>query len=64
MVEKFLTEKQLGDVFSISRSTLNKLRSQDLPYHMIGNSVRYRQTDIEEWLESRHHLIDNNNEED
>lgn len=62
MDEKYMTEKQLGSALGISRSTLNKLRSQDLPYLRIGDSVRYRQSDVEAWLNAQHHVGKNTEE--
>jgi predicted DNA-binding transcriptional regulator AlpA len=54
--EKLLTTKEIAELYSISISTLNSLRSRKNkecpPYLKINHSVRYRVRDFEEWLEN------------
>jgi excisionase family DNA binding protein len=51
MDDKMITEYELSEWLSVSKSTLFKLReSGQIPFQLIGNSIRYSRRDIEEWL--------------
>ncbi len=48
----WLTPKELEEEFSIRQSTQAKMRmSRRIPYHKIGKYVRYKRTDINQWLD-------------
>lgn len=49
----WLTPKELHEEFIIPLSSQAKMRMQQrIPYHKIGNYVRYKRTDIDNWLEA------------
>lgn len=52
--KEVLTEKEASEFLHISRTTLWKLRdSGKLSFVRIGNKVRYRRRDLDEYLESQ-----------
>ena len=53
MKTQLITEAELAKWLNISKSTLHKLRENELPYRMIGTCIRYNTTEIEAWLASR-----------
>ena len=49
----WLTPKELHEEFNIPLSSQAKMRMQQrIPYHKIGNYVRYKRIDIDNWLEA------------
>ena len=51
---RLLTEKQLSEELRIDRSTLWRWRTEGMPWVLLGSrSVRYRLTDVQEWLRDR-----------
>ncbi len=49
----WLTPKELREEFNIPLSSQAKMRmKQKIPYHKIGNYVRYKRTDIDIWFDS------------
>ncbi|MFW0155993.1 helix-turn-helix domain-containing protein [Rothia sp. P6271] len=49
---KLLTPAQVSELTGFKETTLANWRSQgkQLPYCKIGHSVRYRASDVEEWI--------------
>ena len=64
MTDQYWTETEIGRIFKLSRSTMNRLRSEEnLPHHKIGRTIRYRFDEIEQWLEkNREHNPEKENE--
>lgn len=57
--KKLLDENEAADFLTISPGTLSVWRSTqryNIPFVKVGRRVRYRQTDLDKWLESRTHL--------
>lgn len=55
-VQFLLTDKEAAAYLNLSPSTLAVWRCtkrQDLPFIKLGRAVRYRQTDLDKWLESQ-----------
>lgn len=55
-VTELLTEDQAAEYLSIAAQTLSVWRSAkryDLPFIRVGRVIRYRQCDLDAWLESR-----------
>ena len=51
MEDHMITEYELSEWLSVSKSTLFKLRETGkIPFQLIGNSIRYSKRDIEDWL--------------
>jgi len=59
-MKEFITESELAEMLSISKSTLHKLREEgDIPYQVIGSCIRYKIVDIDAWiLKKRHNQIE------
>jgi len=54
MFETLISKKELVVAFGVSNSFVNKLMVEDgLPYFKIGRAVRFRVTEISNWLEKR-----------
>lgn len=51
MTEKLMTESELAERLSISKSTLSMLRSKgELPFRLIGTCIRYEPDEVAAWL--------------
>lgn len=52
MTELFLSPRQLADKLNVSEPTLARMRCQGSGprYRKLGRSVKYRWSDVEEWL--------------
>lgn len=63
MKNEFITESELAEMLSISKSTLHKLREEgDIPFQLIGSCIRYNKVDIDAWiLKKRHNPLDERN---
>ncbi len=48
--EQFVGTKELMDVISISRSTVNRLVKRGMPHIWIGSVRRYPLNEVLEWL--------------
>lgn len=54
MKTKMITESELADWLSISKSTLHKLREEgSIPFQLIGSCIRYSTEEIEKWLKTQ-----------
>lgn len=53
VTKEYLTPVELAQEFGMSESTQSKMRSaKTIPYHKIGSYVRYKRSDIYEWLDA------------
>lgn len=51
--KEYLNPEELAVEYGMSTSTQSKLRSaRKIPYHKVGSYVRYKRSDINEWLDS------------
>ena len=51
MKDQMITDYELSEWLSVSKSTLFKLRETgQIPFQLIGNSIRYSKRDIDDWL--------------
>ena len=56
---RLLTTQQIIEELGVSRITLWRWRTEGLPWVLLGRrSVRYRLTDIQEWLRSREVIVE------
>jgi len=54
--ERYLTDRELSRLLSISRRTLQEYRTTGkIPYFMIGGKVLYRESDMENLLRENYH---------
>ena len=50
MEMEFITTKELCEWLKISPNTANNWRRKGLPYVRVGNTVRYKKEDVENWI--------------
>ena len=50
MENKLLSKKEVTTYLDVSLGMVDKLMKEDLPYIKLGKSVRFRMTDIENYL--------------
>ena len=51
--EKLITQDEVCELFGFTRRGVENLRkSSNLPYYKIGNRVRFKRSEVEEWLRS------------
>lgn len=59
MVEKLISAKEVAEILGLSEKTVKaKHKRLGLPYYKVASLVRFRLSEIEAWLASRH--IDKN----
>jgi excisionase family DNA binding protein len=57
-ISNLLDDHQASNYLGLKKGTLSVWRSTgryQIPFVKIGSKVRYRQSDLDEWLESRTH---------
>ncbi len=61
--DTYLTLSEVAAVFKISKSQINKLRKKhkDFPVLKIGTAVRFKQKDVEVFLQRINNIKENNN---
>jgi excisionase family DNA binding protein len=57
-IERLLTAKEAADALRVSRSWLAKsrMKGDGIPYTKIGRSVRYRASDLTQWIKGQRRL--------
>lgn len=50
MEEKLVTTKELCDYLKLSRMTIERYRKQGMPYVTIGKNIRFKLSEVMEWL--------------
>jgi len=54
MLQEFLNTKAVASYLDLKRSTLYSLVEQRLiPHYRIGRQIRFKKSDVDEWLEQR-----------
>lgn len=57
--EPFLTVRDVADLLKVSEKTVRRLQSRgDLPSFRVGTQVRFRRTDIEDWVDQQQGTAD------
>jgi len=51
--EKFLTTEELCKLFRVTRTTMLRWRNEGMPYHGKGKVLRYKLSEVEEWLKGQ-----------
>jgi excisionase family DNA binding protein len=53
-LETYLTVEELAAYFKFTEQTIRRwIVKREIPYHKINNSVRFRLSEIEQWVEKR-----------
>lgn len=54
---ELLTAQQVAEKLQISKQTIYQMKSEGrIPFVKIGNSLRFRPKDIEDWIRKSSHL--------
>lgn len=53
LFESLICKKSLSDRLEISQSFINKLMIKGLPHYKIGSAVRFRVSEVVDWLRTR-----------
>ena len=56
MATQWLTRAEAAEYIGVAYSTLNNWASngrQEIPYYKVGRHVKYKQHDLDEWLEKQ-----------
>jgi len=57
-LETYLTVEELAAYFKVSEQTIRRwICNREVPYHKINNSVRFRLSEIETWVEKNDGFI-------
>lgn len=48
-----LTVKDLQELFGVDRTTIYDWRKSGLPYYKLGGSVRFKEEEVLQWVESQ-----------
>jgi excisionase family DNA binding protein len=51
--ENFYDKKRLAEKLAVSQSYVDKMMTQGLPRYKIGRAVRFRFSEVMEWLQRR-----------
>jgi 5-methylcytosine-specific restriction protein A len=51
-MNNLVSEKELAEILQLSRSTINRLRKQGMPFIKIGKSVRYDLEAVKKWIQN------------
>jgi excisionase family DNA binding protein len=54
--ERWLTPRELADHLGCSVRTVSNYQRAGMPHQMVGSHPRYRASEVEAWLASRHGL--------
>lgn len=61
--DELLTQKQVCQWLQISRTSLARLRKSGFPTQYVGNSIRFSQSIVTEWLEKNNKIKQTTTEE-
>lgn len=49
-MSKLITSKELQDMYSLSRSTIDRWRKEGMPSIKVGRNVRFDEDDVRTWI--------------
>ena len=53
-METYLTVKEVAEIVRLSVQTIRRYTmNKEIPFHKINRAVRYKKSEIEEWVEKR-----------
>ncbi len=56
-IEPVVTRKEIASLLGLSVETIDRMaKSGGLPYYKLGDSVRFRISEVERWLKERRHV--------
>lgn len=54
-MDEYLTTDELCDKFKVTRRTIERWRTQGLPFSQLGRSVRFDEKAVKEWVAQNSH---------
>ena len=48
---KLITSKELQQIYSLSRATIDRWRREGMPFIKIGRGVRFEEEVVQKWIE-------------
>lgn len=51
-MQEYITLAELCRILKISRATVDRWRKEGMPYHKIGNGVRFIEIEALEWIKA------------
>ena len=48
----YMTIEDVADMLKVARSTVYKFKNMGMPFIKIGNTIRFKDTDVVQWVES------------
>lgn len=51
--ERYVTTKELCEMFRVTRTTMLRWRNEEMPYYGKGKALRYKVSEVEEWLKEQ-----------
>lgn len=56
-LEPVVSRTELAKLLGISTETIDRLaRTSGLPFYKLGNSVKFRVSEVERWMKERRHV--------
>ena len=49
-MEKLITIKELQEIYSLSRATIDRWRKEGMPSMKVGRGVRFNENAVREWI--------------
>jgi excisionase family DNA binding protein len=56
----YLTVEEVAEILKIARSTVYKFKDMGMPFIKIGRTIRFKDNEVIEWIESHHSASANN----
>jgi excisionase family DNA binding protein len=53
MSDVYLTTKDLEAKYQVSRATIKKWRDKGMPFYLIGNTIRFKEDEVEQWVKEQ-----------
>lgn len=47
---RLITSKELQEIYSISRATIDRWRKEGMPSIKVGRGVRFDEEDVQDWI--------------
>lgn len=53
MEDDILTKEEIAKLLKVTVRTVDRMRSEGMPYFKVGNAVRFRKEKVIQWLEQK-----------
>ena len=59
----YLTIEEVSEMLKVARSTVYKFKEMGMPFIKIGKTIRFKDNEVMEWVESHSTSTNNSNKE-